>query len=286
MTQENPTRQDIWNQLDAEEASAGTTPAPAPAPQDPAPQPAAPQSAAADMGNVNSEEKTDPYASLPPEIREEFIGMKTLTTQLAGRLRQAEGHIGNLTGQLRQAREAAKPQPTAAQISEARNDPEAWKRLEEEYPEFAQVMKPAIESHISALRSEIEALRGAAKTTDSPDVLQRLDTAQRELMVEVRHPGWKDLIATPQFTGWLTEQPREVQMLANSPEPRDAIRLLDLHREAKASAGTRNQRLEAAAAIPTGRASNARPIQMDQMTGEDYWRYLDQLDAQRASTQR
>jgi hypothetical protein len=283
MTQENQSREDIWNQLDAEESAAPVT-APAPAPQEPAPQPAAPSSAAADTGIVNSEAE-DPYASLPPQVREEVVGMKTLLTQLSGRLRQAEGHIGNLTGQLKKAREAAPAQPTAAQITAAQGSPEAWKALEDEYPEFAKIMKPAIEAHFASLRSDIESLKTRPQQ-EAPDVLQRLETTQRELTVEVRHPGWKDLIQTPQFTGWLAAQPPEVKLLADSPEPRDAIRLLDLHSAAKANSGSRNQHLAAAAAIPTGRSSAVRQISPDQMSPQDFWKYLDQLDAQNASAQR
>jgi hypothetical protein len=283
MTQENQSREDIWNQLDAEDSAPVTSPAPAP--QESAPQPAAPSSAAADTGIVNSEQAEDPYASLPPQVREEVVGMKTLLTQLSGRLRQAEGHIGNLTGQLKKAREATPAQPTAAQINAAQGSPEAWKALEDEYPEFAKIMKPAIESHFATLRSDIDSLK-ARPQQEVPDVLQRMETIQRETTVEIRHPGWKDLIQTPQFTGWLASQPPEVKLLADSPEPRDAIRLLDLHSAAKSNAGSRNQHLAAAAAIPTGRSSAVRQVNPDQMSPQDYWKFLDQLDAQKASAQR
>lgn len=83
--------------------------------------------------------------------------------------------------------------------------------------------------------------------------------------------------------GWLQRQPREVQMLAASESPQDAVRLLDLHTEATSSASTqRTQRLNSAAAIPSGRSgANVRQKAVEDMTPDEYWRYLDELDRQK-----
>jgi hypothetical protein len=271
-----PTAADIWNQLDAEDVNPPANPEPSPAPS---PAPAAVADKSAQKTEAASE---DPYATLPASIRDELVGLKTMTQQLGGRLRQAEGHIGNLTSQLKQAREVAKTQaPSASEVAAARSNPQAWKQMEEEYPEFFKTIRPALDHEISALRSEIAAVRGQS---ENPDILQRIDSAQRELTVEVRHPGWKERVQSPQFVGWLQSQPREVQMLAGSPDPSDAIRLLDLHSSAAKSVDHRQQRLNAAAAIPTGRTQSVRAKPMEEMTGAELWKYLDQIDAQSAST--
>jgi hypothetical protein len=104
------------------------------------------------------------------------------------------------------------------------------------------------------------------------------------MAVEVRHPGWQDRVQTPEFVGWLQRQPREVQMLAASDSPQDAVRLLDLHGEASTSVTSqRTQRLASAAAIPSGRSgSNTRAKAVEDMTPQEYWAYLDQLDKQKA----
>ena len=72
-------------------------------------------------------------------------------------------------------------------------------------------------------------------------------------------------------------------MLATSESPQDAVRLLDLHSNAvNSSASQRTQRLNSAAAIPSRRpGANVRQKAVDDMTPEEYWRYLDELDRQK-----
>ena len=81
----------------------------------------------------------------------------------------------------------------------------------------------------------------------------------------------------------LQRQPREVQLLAASESPQDAIRLLDLHDDAmKSGSSQRTQRLNSAAAIPSGRSgAHVRQKAVEDMTPEEYWRYLDELDRQK-----
>jgi len=74
-------------------------------------------------------------------------------------------------------------------------------------------------------------------------------------------------------------------MLAASESPQDAVRLLDLHSDAmKSVTSQRTQHLSAAAAIPSGRSGgNVRSKAVEDMTPEEYWRYLDELDRQKGN---
>ena len=114
----------------------------------------------------------------------------------------------------------------------------------------------------------------------APDEIARL---RSEMAVEIRHPGWQERVRTPEFVGWLQRQNREVQLLAASESPQDAVRLLDLHTEALGTASTqRTQRLNSAAALPTGRGGgNTRTKPVEEMSPQEYWRYLDELDRQK-----
>jgi hypothetical protein len=283
--------QKIWDQLEAEEAG-GAQPADDTAidPQDGTPSPAestAPAPAAQADAPKGGEEAA-PTAE--QALLDKITGLETMLGQVTNRLRHAEGHIGGLNSQLKQQLQTAQQvaskggdAPTAGEIRAAQQNPEAMTNLKRDYPEFADAMESALNERLSVLEQRLTAQSQQApqQLGVSPDEIARL---RSEMAVEIRHPGWQDRVQTPEFVGWLQRQPREVQMLAASESPQDAVRLLDLHTNAATSATSqRTQRLSAAAAIPSGRSgAQSRTKAVEDMTPQEYWAYLDQLDKQKA----
>lgn len=282
--------QKIWDQLDAEEsgraqpsteeqvAQEAETAAPA-EPTDPAPANLADAKGAGDEPAPTSEQV----------LLDKIAGLESMLTQVTHRLRNAEGHIGGLGSQLKQQLQTAQQvaskggeAPTAGEIRAAQTNPEAMARLKADYPEFADAMESALNERLSALEQQLKQAQQPVQQGVSPDEIQRL---RAEMAVEIRHPGWQERVRTTEFVGWLQRQPREVQMLAASDSPQDAVRLLDLHTEAtKAATSTRTQRLSSAAAIPSGRSgANVRTKPVEDMSPEEYWAYLDQLDRQKGN---
>lgn len=289
-TNQQDEAQKIWDQLDAEDsgraqpepAAKEEPPEPQPAPANPAdPAPADP----ADAPKGGEEEAPSSEQALMDKI----AGLESMLGQVTQRLRNAEGHIGGLGSQLKQQVQAAQQvtakggeAPTAGEIRAAQANPEKMDALKRDYPEFADAMESALNERLSALEQRLAAApQQAQQPAVSHDEIARL---RSEMAVEIRHPGWQDRVQTPEFVGWLQRQPREVQMLAASDSPQDAVRLLDLHGEATSSATSqRTQRLASAAAIPSGRSgSNTRAKAVEDMTPQEYWAYLDQLDKQKA----
>jgi hypothetical protein len=275
----------IWQQLDAEDA--GTAPAPADEPQAPATTPDAPaKHHNADVADAKSAgDEAAPVAE--QALLDKIAGLETMLSQVTQRLRNAEGHIGGLGSQLKQQLQTAQQvtakggdAPSATEIREAQKSPEAMARLKTDYPEFAEAMESALNERLSSLEQKLQQQQQSAPAAVSPQEISRL---RSEFAVEVRHPGWQELVRTTEFVGWLQRQPREVQMLAASESPQDAIRLLDLHSEiAKSATSQRTQRLSSAAAIPSGRSGgNVRQKAVEDMSPEEYWRYLDELDRQK-----
>ena len=214
-----------------------------------------------------------------------------MLSQVTQRLRNAEGHIGGLGSQLKQQLQTAQQvtatggaAPSASEIREAQASPAKMEALKKDYPEFAEAMESALNERLSMLEQQIKQAQQPVQQQPgvSPQEIQRL---RAEMAVEIRHPGWQERVQTPEFVGWLQRQPREVQMLAASDSPQDAVRLLDLHGEAtKAVTSQRTQRLSAAAAIPSGRSgAPTRSKAIEDMTPEEYWSYLDQLDRQKGN---
>ncbi len=240
---------------------------------------------AADSGATTDDRQT---------LLDKINGLESQVQQLlplASRVRNVEGQYGGINSQLqalKTAKEATaaagQDAPSATQIREAQKNPEAMARLKTDYPEFATAMEAALEERFSGVTKELAELRAKGTLTSAPSApvltAADLEALRSELQVDMVHPGWKDTVRKPEFAGWLSRQPREVQMLATSDSPQDAIRLLDL---SKATSRQNTQRrLESAAAIPAGRAASTRSKPIEDMPPEEYWRYLDQVELQKS----
>ncbi len=282
--------QKIWDQIDAEEAghaqpptdSDDTPPKDEPSNVEPTDEPPADKADGSTEGQAPSHEQI---------LMDRIAGLETMLGQVTQRLRNAEGHIGGLGSQLKQQQQVAAQvaakggdAPSASEIRDAQQSPAKMEALKKDYPEFADAMESALNERLGSLEQQLKAAQQQPQQPSgvSQAEIQRL---RAEMAVEVRHPGWQDRVQTPEFTGWLQRQPREVQMLAASESPQDAVRLLDLHSDAvKSVTSQRTQRLASAAAIPSGRSgSQARGKAVEDMTPEEYWRYLDQQDKQKGN---
>lgn len=277
----------IWDQLEADEAG-GAQPADDNSndPQDEELIPAeAIASAPADKADATGGSE-EPALTAEQALLDKITGLEAMLGQVTTRLRNAEGHIGGLGSQMKQQLQAAQQvtakggdAPTAGEIREAQQNPEAMTNLKRDYPEFADAMESALNERLSSMEQRLAAQ--APQQAQQPGIgREDINRLRSEVTVEIRHPGWQDRVQTPEFVGWLNRQPREVQMLAASESPQDAVRLLDLHTQAASTATSqRTQRLSAAAAIPSGRSgSSARAKAVEDMTPQEYWRYLDELD--------
>ena len=283
-------RQKIWDQLDAEESGKALPDDKAEGTQETESsdsQEQVEQSAAAPADKADAQAAAEP-ASHEQSLMDKIAGLESMLGQVTTRLRNAEGHIGGLNGQLKQQQQLAKQvansggdAPNAEQVRQAQSSPEAMANLKRDYPEFADAMESALKQQMQEQEQRIQALLKDQKGGVSHEEIAQM---RSELAVEAKHPGWQDRVQTPEFMGWLQRQQREVQMLAASESPQDAIRLLDLHNEAMnpATSTNKTQRLNSAAAIPSGRSgSSIRTKAVEDMTPQEYWRYLDEIDKQK-----
>lgn len=289
----------LWNAIEAGTDNPNADPAPTTKPADVIPADAADATGAAAATataatpDANAAAAEDPYKDLPDNVRHEILGLKAMLSSATQRQRSTDGRIGGLQSELKQLKEALQSRqpasaggtPSGDEIAAAQGNPQAMAKLVEEYPEFGKAMKGAIDEVLKPLQEQVKSL--SSKESSAPVGPGDLDRLKRELQVETRHPNWQERVNTPQFTGWLQEQPDNVKALASSRNPQDAIALLDLHQEAVTPVTQRqttsNQRLRAAASIPSGRSPAPRAKPTDQMTKAEYWAHLDQLEAQKVS---
>jgi hypothetical protein len=276
----------IWAQLEAEDAGTAMPPEANSSQGESQQDTAQAVSQAAD--NAQSQVDDDPAL-----LRDEVAGLKSMLSQLTSRLRNAEGHIGGLNSAVKQqiqaahaAKESGAAAPTVGEIQTAQASPQAMADLERDYPEFAKALKPVLETSLAAQRAELE--KRIPRQQEQQEVVtdvvtkQELEVFRAEQRVEAKHSGWQQRVAQPEFQGWLSQAPREVRMLAGSNDPEDAIRLLDLHEEARKKPPVQqNRNITSAAAMPTGQRSAVRTKNVDEMSPQEYWLYLDQLDKQK-----
>lgn len=287
MTTEASEAKKIWDQIDAEET--GKSPVIEREPD-----------VRATEQSVEAETQIEDVDD-PKLLREKIAGLESMFAQqrsvidqLSGRVRNTEGHIGGLNSQLKQQIEAAKKiesvggsAPTPTQLSEAQGDPQEMARLVRDYPDFA----PAIKESLDSVRREIAEIKKLSNTRpqEQPqtDAVSReeMQKMRNEMSVEQRHPGWQKTVSTPEFYGWLESAPAEQKMLANSADPEHAVRLLDLFgesRKSKQASQQTTQRHQSAAALPTGQRSPIRTKNVDDMTPQEFWRYLDSTEKSKA----
>lgn len=279
--------QKIWNQLDDEDSGRAPVANPEDSPEDDfAPANPTDQAPANKADAANGGEEVAPTSE--DVLMDKIAGLETMLTQVTNRLRNAEGHIGGLGSQMKQQLQMAQQvsskggeAPSAVEIREAQSNPRAMESLKRDYPEFAEAMEAALNEQLQAIKASMP----QAQQQQPGVTAEEMARMRSEMAVEIRHPGWQDRVRTSEFMGWMQRQPREVQMLAASDSPQDAVRLLDLHNEAMKSVSTqRTQRLSSAAAIPSGRSgSNVRQKAVEDMSPEEYWRYLDELDKTKGS---
>jgi len=283
----------IWAAMDAEDSGTSVAVEPADIEDIPTESSEVAASAAPDAEKADTPEDTNDIKTLINKI----AGLESMVSQQASRIRNAEGHIGGLNSQVKTALDAAKTKavaagddaPSAKEIAAAQGDPQAFAKLSEEYPEFAKHLKPAMDatnSRLAVLERQLKEEREAkAEQRAAPSVTtQDLDARDAAMAVEIKHPGWKNVVKQAEFHGFVATAPREVRLLASSDDPQDAIRLMDLYAESTAerpSTTQRTQRLNSAAALPTGQRSTAKTKNVDEMNGAEYWRYLDQVDKQK-----
>jgi hypothetical protein len=204
-------------------------------------------------------------------------------TRQAQELRRAYGKIGELNSHLKQLMQA----PTKRGIRQIELK---FNRLEQEYPELAELLKEDLAAALSVAQEEVDAAQPAQSTetpqqsaeqsTETPqqsaeapseDALRERELALRAeyeaRLLSAKHPDWQQIAASSDFNIWLASQPPQVQQVARtswSAEELSAV--LDLYktsvsalseRTKAATQSVRQRRLETA--VPAAGTESAAP---------------------------
>lgn len=257
--------QATWNEIAAERAGD--------APVRPAEKPATAPAAIA------------PQAEVKPEV--DFAAkIAEMESKFGDRLRRAEGHFGNLNGevmslksQLDAAKAAAKTTggPSQAEIKQAAANPAEWDALKVDFPEWATATERLLDARIAngfdakAFESTIkEQMRGETAAVRKEIVNSSLDAV---------FPGWEEEVKTEGFNTWVNQQSDAVKALTASDRVGDAAKMLKLYETAKQSNPAnqlieqRKQTLAAATATPKGVRTASAQKSWEDMTTNERWDY-------------
>lgn len=227
-------------------------PAPTPAPADPAED--GTSGTSAEGGEPSPEAQApDPWKDVPDELRAQIALIEKERDDAKHRAKSDAERVAALSRKLASLSAASAPSAPApekkAEPTEAQKALDAKvAQLKEDYPEVAEPMLELL----AAQRNELTGVKSQLDAVNQ-DRQARVIAEQEALLVQ-SHPDWREVSATEQFAGWLSEQPEGLQRLASSWDARETSTVLSLYKTEAAAAGEGG----AAVATPAQLAADAK----------------------------
>lgn len=233
----------------------------------------------------------DPYEGLSPGLKQKL----TEFDQLANRTRKLEGHVGSLTAEKQRIADElaalkalpARQAPSQQQVAAAVKSNVKWEALAKDFPEWAEAVDERLSAStaqpdIEALRSQIrEELTGSLTTDITAKVSAQIEKTVGMKVLNAVHPNWVATVNTPAFVEWQKAQPPEIQALAQSDAPEDAMAMIGSFKAQVQQAPAvdpskvienRRKQLADAASIARGDNAQLAPIKStDDMTTQELW---------------
>lgn len=299
--------QKLWDELATErdsgtEQTAAMPPAAADSHQDAQP-PAADATTTAqqqdDQAAAAKQEGDD--ATAQAAAKDPMAELMERFSSIEGQLRKVNGHIGGLTQSQQQLREqvlnAAKQAtansgqdaPTNAQAKAALTDPEKWKNLKAEYPEWGDALEDLLAARIPQApafdQAEFDRKVNERVSAEAAKVREEALNAHLDAIVD---GDWREAVKSDDFGKWMAAQPDAVKALGDSSSLTDASKMMRLYVKSKQPnpaqqlIDERSAKLDAAASAPQPGRKAPRSKGVDDMTQEELWaHYSKQTDARR-----
>lgn len=158
----------------------------------------------------------DPWKDVPAVVRQELEALRALP----GQIRNLAGHIGGMNSKLESALATAKAAatdkgaaaPSDKQVAAAMASPEAWKKLKEDYPDWAEPLEAEFASLRTAIDKaakggsvDVKAIKEDVTSGVHAAINAGLDAAEERAFVRLKHPDWKSTVNSPEFKSWTLE---------------------------------------------------------------------------------
>lgn len=199
------------------------------------------------------EPEADPLEGLHPKVREALAELEQLRA-VTGRINRIEGSLGGLQSHVKQLASKPAPQPANGNASAPEAEPvsEAWKRIEEEFPEIAAAVGERLNGmgKPSAQQFDPAELVGKVSEQVRAELEQKRQAEAHEEIAEA-HPGWDEAMRTDGGKAWLRTLPQhELQEFLTTQRASKVIRYLDRfseHQKQQQQVATVQQRRDATA---------------------------------------
>ena len=223
----------------------------------------------------------DPWEGVPAALKQTLEALQSKVSAIdtiGNEVKQWSGRVGAIQRELQLQRNAAEQAaktvseaPTKQQMAEAAQDDEAWSELKDEFPEWADALEKRTGKLEKKFSEQSESLR--QQQPQAPD-LSALRREYDQKLLTVKHPDWRELVASPEYQEWLNKQPGDVRQKAlESTDALECIEVLDQFTAAKSPVkdvvDKRRERLANSVSAPSG----GRPVRsksIDDMTPEEY----------------
>ena len=242
-----------------------------------------PEEPRADADPANDPEgQEDPIVSMQRSI--DALAQKVSAVDSMGHeIQMWGGRISALQRDLQlQANQAAKQvqsAPSKEQIEAAARDDQEYAELREEFPEWANALDKRTNAVKAELLSEINNIRAQQPQVDFDGFKAELKREYEMKLLTVKHPSWRQVVNSPEYSTWLDSQPEDMRRKAlESTDAIECIEVLDKfeQRTKKSAAGVaaeRQQRLASSVSVQGGK----RPVRsksVEDMTDAEYREYL------------
>ena len=225
--------------------------------------------------------EADPWEGVPAALKQTLEALQSKVSAIdtiGNEVKQWSGRVGAIQRELQLQRNAAEQAaktvseaPTKQQMAEAAQDDEAWSELKDEFPEWADALEKRTGKLEKKFSEQIESLR--QQQPQAPD-LSALRREYDQKLLTIKHPSWKQIVASPEYNEWLNKQPQDVRQKAlESTDALECIEVLDQFTAAKSPVkdvvDKRKERLASSVSAPSG----GRPVRsksIDDMTPEEY----------------
>ncbi len=198
---------------------------PAPAPEEAQPTAETPAVAAPEKQPEPEAPAVDPFAGLPPQVRDLLAAIPTMRAEL-----ETVRRVANMVPALQSRLDKMHQQPATEQVPASRSKRDA---IREDLPEIADALDELAAS--MPQRQEPAAPAPAPAVQADP---------QEEVLSSVR-PSWADDLNSSDYQLWLSTQPRDVQQRANTTtkavEILATLTAFDAHRQQTQSTRQTNQ---------------------------------------------
>lgn len=225
--------------------------------------------------------EADPWEGVPAALKQTLEALQSKVSAIdtiGNEVKQWSGRVGAIQRELQLQRNAAEQAaktvseaPTKQQMAEAAQDDEAWSELKDEFPEWADALEKRTGKLEKKFSEQIESLRQQQPQTLDLSALRR---EYDQKLLTIKHPDWRELVASPEYQEWLNKQPGDVRQKAlESTDALECIEVLDQFTAAKSPVkdvvDKRRERLANSVSAPSG----GRPVRsksIDDMTPEEY----------------